>query len=279
MSKTRAKKADKLEPKYRLKQLPDGSTVQSFQRGLHEVVIGSAGKHTPESRWRREIMLARANELLAQHGVPSFQSIVASGDGNMEKTDILINAWIKSIGVQPQLGLFAGGPFVAASFLALDHLVCSDVVTRVRSTMNLASPEPSEAELDVIHRQSEVQVRRIREYANAWHWWHMEVFGEHVRAYEGQKGRNSRAKAGPARSARALQRLNFIELFCEDYLKRHPGHSAARTADALLADGININAALRNAGYKLLKVTNNRSETLEKMIRKIKRRKSETRAQ
>jgi hypothetical protein len=75
-------------------------------------------------------------------------------------------------------------------------------------------------------------------FADAWHYWHMEVFGEHHRAYGGKLHAESQASATAARALLNVQRRNVVLQVIKDIF---PAASNAECSRRLRT----VNAALK----------------------------------
>jgi hypothetical protein len=100
---------------------------------------------------------------------------------------------------------------------------------------------------DRLHNKSVGEVKTVGlHFADAWHWLHMEVFGEHAAAYGGVKRKQDLAKSAPARRGRKALSESILE---EVYLERRSTtkspeafKKASSAAPLILSD---VNARLR----------------------------------
>jgi hypothetical protein len=96
-------------------------------------------------------------------------------------------------------------------------------------------------------------------FADAWHEWHMEVFGEHANAYSGQQQQKHLAKGTKATKAAARRQRDIILRCVSDIISESAGYIAYHRLGR-------VNAALQEAGLTTLS-----KGALAKRITRIRR--------
>jgi hypothetical protein len=106
-------------------------------------------------------------------------------------------------------------------------------------------------------------IRQVYAFCDAWHWLHMEVYGEHRLALGGAHSAENLGAAGPARTAKKKARMEIVRQACEVYWTKHRHRNAARTAEHLLPA---VNKELGAKGHQIYT-----RDSFEKLVREISR--------
>jgi hypothetical protein len=92
-------------------------------------------------------------------------------------------------------------------------------------------------------------VAAIFELCEAWHWLHMEVYGEHRKALDAQTAEDSRAKGPAAKHEHSLQRNEIISEVYRQHRLSEKRRSRIKTASTVAGDILpTVNTELRASG-------------------------------
>jgi hypothetical protein len=172
----------------------DPEVILRERRGIRDFVLrfGSKEPRQPSDTARQLAAVARA--LLRKAGERSLDEVIENANATKAndpdeamRTSLL--SWYGDVaarrGVLSPITL-------AVKFLGIQYLV-------IRLTASSIDEQSSDADVEMERR-----INQILGLCDAWHWFHMEAFGEHDRAFSGMTSRKSLAK-GPA-SLRATAR-------------------------------------------------------------------------
>jgi hypothetical protein len=177
--------------------------------GIHaiEVYLPSEPKFLPRETLDRLVEAARAELALA--GVQSDLEIIAAASDAASGFAALL-AWGENIadrtfensGIFEKGGTFEkGGGLLSRSLLAARFLIAMH---------DLQMPSPKLEGADRIEADLFSRFMRAVAFANAWHYWHLEVFGEHARAFGGLQRDESLAKGPTIRKTKKEIRRSVI---------------------------------------------------------------------
>jgi hypothetical protein len=139
---------------------------------------------------------------------------------------------------------------LAANFLAGVHSITSSYAGR------LVDKQADNALPDITRRMLQVFA-----FADTWHWLHMEVYGEHRRAWGATRSAENLGAAAVSRAEKKKERVEIVRRVCEVYWTKHGRRNAAHTATRLYSDAQKI---LEAKGYQTYT-----RESFVKVVREI----------
>jgi hypothetical protein len=168
-------------------------TLYYERRGIREISIptsdaraaGQFQKEDPESI--AKLLNNCAHRLLERAGERKIKDVlgdaVASGANDLEANRSALLGWYANVAARR--GLLS--PIaMAAKFLSVQYITMHIVADGV----DVERPDAAE--------EMDRRVKQILGFADAWHAWRLEAFGEHVQAFAGKTNKANLAKGKPA---------------------------------------------------------------------------------
>ncbi|OSI68877.1 hypothetical protein [Bradyrhizobium canariense] len=196
------------------------------QRGLRRLTFDLEGKRPEAAAALAKKMIDAATQVIADAGEKSIATILAEADAAATRSadqalDEALAIW--SAGITLKHGFFS--PISSAARL-LGH---NAALTRSMAAVIMAEEQCSAD--DVAAEDQEVRMRQIYEFADAWHWLHMELFGEHELAFAKRDGAAKGAAAMAEKGKRKNQIIaDAIEAVRSKGLVNMANHSAVAKA-------------------------------------------------
>jgi hypothetical protein len=104
-------------------------------------------------------------------------------------------------------------------------------------------------------------ILQVYAFCDAWHWLHMEVYGEHRRALDGVQSAENLGAAAPARAEKKKERMEIVRRACAVYWTKHGRRNAAHTAERLYSE---VHKTLKTKGHQTYT-----RESFVKVVREI----------
>src|SRR5262249_36191219 len=178
----------------------DPEVILRERRGIRDCVLRFGGKEPRQASATAKQLAAVAHVLLRKAGERSLDEVIGNADATKAhdpdeaiRTSLL--SWYGDVaarrGVLSPITL-------AVKFLGLQFLAIKLIASGI-------DENSSDAEVEMERR-----INQIISLCDAWHWFHMEAFGEHVRAFAGVTSRESLAKGPASRRAKAGPRNELV---------------------------------------------------------------------
>jgi hypothetical protein len=231
------RRASPLPHTRRIEPHPDTHWIYYESRGIRTVRLDGKPEDTPEFMRRTRYLCTVADRLLERAGEKTPSQLLREAS---QDSAVVLVAWTAMIGAR--YGVLSP-VYLAAQYLGILQVTTETIVNDTNTTLE--------------------KLTQVAALCEAWHWFHMEVYGEHKDAFQGKRTQENLAASSRARSDKKEKRKEIIAFWCDEHWRRKPRHSrnATQTALALLND---INAALRRDGHRTYK-----AESLEIVIREI----------
>ncbi|MDH2402025.1 hypothetical protein QCM77_18970 [Bradyrhizobium sp. SSUT18] len=198
------------------------------RRGLRRVEIDMEGKGPESAKELAKKLNYAANRLLQKAGEKSLETVMnearASKANDPEAAlDQALAAWVA--GLTLKYGFFSPAT-LAARLLGHSASLTSKLT-------NALVPEGGldDAAAEAALTEQQAMMAQIYGLADAWHWFHMEVFGEHELAYAKRKHTTGTAKGSAATAEKAAKRARIISVAIEG--AREAGHVDMNNASAV----------------------------------------------
>jgi hypothetical protein len=213
------------------------------RRGLREF-------KTPASKQARAKLLPRAQEEAVLLSIAALEILKRAGERTLldvlesvrqakpedEETAIkaAVMAWDFDITIR--YGILSPVT-AAANFLAGVHSIKDAFVDR------LTDKQADNALPDEITRR----MQQVFAFADTWHLLHMEVYGQHRRAWGSARSAENLGAAALARAEKKKKRMEIVRRACEVYWTKHGRRNAAQTAERLYSD---VRKTLETTGHQ-----------------------------
>lgn len=240
------------------------------KRGLRELRYGlgdgskEKGSFTdsedPSSKAR--FLNAAANALLSKVGEQTLENVIdetKSAKPNDEQHAIsaaLIN-WIS--GLIKRYGVFSPVT-VAAQFLNHQHTILSNLVNHVEGA---SGDQISDADAEKFSKEMLRLLPIIYALCDSWHWWRMELYGDHAKLIDAQDVAASRQKGSASNKNKKEKRQEIIASAFDDYRASGGGVDDA----SAVAESIKQIAKTKCAAEGLAFISN---DQLIRVIRRLK---------
>lgn len=177
------------------------------RRGLRRVEIDLEGKGPESAKELAKKLNYAANRLLQKAGEKSLGAVMEEAKASTANDpkaaiDQALAAWVG--GLTLKYGFFSPAT-LAARLLGHSASLTSKLINALVPEDGL---EDAAAEAAII--EQEAIMAQIYELADAWHWFHMELFGEHELAYAKRQHTTGTAKGSAATAEKAAKRARII---------------------------------------------------------------------
>jgi hypothetical protein len=236
----------------------NGTPTYIERRGLREF-------KTPTSKQARATLLPRAQKEAVLLSIAASEILKRAGERTLfdvlesvkkarpkdEDTAIkaAVIAW--DFDIARRYGILSPVT-LAADFLGIMHSITGSFVD------SLVDKQADNALPDITRR-----MQQLFAFADTWHLLHLEVYGQHRRAWGSAQSAKNLGTAALSRAEKKKERTEIVRQACEVYWTKHGRRNAAGTAGRLCSK---VNEILRTSGHKTYT-----PESFVKVVREILR--------
>jgi hypothetical protein len=181
----------------------DPEVILRERRGIRDFTLRFGQESQQASDTARKLS-AVAHALLRKAGERSIDEVIDNATKAQDPDEAIRTSLLSWYGdVAARRGVLS--PItLAVNFLSLQYLAVKQIASGIDE-----SSSDAEAEM-------ERRINQIMGLCDAWHWFHMEAFGEHDRAFVGLTSRESLAKGPASRRAKAGPRSEVVRSCISD---------------------------------------------------------------
>jgi hypothetical protein len=196
-----------------IRKKSDGSVAYDETRGIRNINVGldaasvRAEANKDDVSAKAKLLLYAAGRLLQKAGEKSLNDVIQEAKSSTENefTPALNNAltrWIVELRIR--YGLLSPVS-LAASLLAHSASLSARLI-------DLAVPKEGleDVAADKAVEEQATLMKQIYNLADAWHWFHMEVFGEHQLAFAKMKHAAGQAKGARTTASKGAKRATIV---------------------------------------------------------------------